>query len=320
MRGRGKPSRRWAAVWLGMGLAAWGLGTAPPALSATDEPDQPATRLEEMVVIAPQPGVEITPEKTVINLDDFHRPAGVRSLTDVLSEISGVDVQRINPLMASPGDEVSIRGLNEGRMVIEIDGRRINHTGQQGRYIVDWSTLNLDNVERIEIIRGGHSVLHPFAIGGVINIITKKGKKTAELKPDVKVDTGYGSFNTHYESFSMNGGVDQWLGYSLAASNSATDGYLRNNYQKNKNINGNLSFYLPKDASLSLGIRHANVDYGFPVLNDPSRSDYNPDYPIFKGSADQLRHVPSTASCRGRPSLLDPGRDLPERHPGRAAE
>jgi len=147
---------------------------ASPAKSAPKN----ATQLEEMTVISTQAGVEITPNKTVINMDKFQRPAGVRTLTDVLVEIGGVDVQRINPLMASPGDEVSIRGLNEGRMVIEIDGRRINHSGHFGRYIVDWSTLNLDDVERIEIIRGGHSVLHPFAIGGVINIITKKGKKT----------------------------------------------------------------------------------------------------------------------------------------------
>jgi iron complex outermembrane receptor protein len=278
---------------------------ALPARAAPEQPaenpDKPVITLEEMTVISTQPGVEITPEKTVIKMNEFQRPAGVRTLTDVLTEIGGVDVQRTNPLMASPGDEVSIRGLNEGRMVIEIDGRRINHTGHSGRYIVDWSSLNMDDVERIEIIRGGHSVLHPFAIGGVINIITKKGKKTDNPKPDVKVETGYGSFNTKYGAASVNGGVENFLGYNFSFSDGETNGYLRNNYQKNKSVNGHVSLYLPKDMNLSFSVKHSNVEYGYPVLNDPSRSDWNPDYPTFKGSADQLRHVPSTAQLAGPP-------------------
>ena len=278
---------------------------APSSMAATDQtggkPDDNAMKLEEMTVISTQPGVEITPEKTIIKMDEFKRPAGVRTLVDVLTEIGGVDVQRTNPLMASPGDEVSIRGVNEGRMVIEIDGRRINHTGHMGRYIVDWSTLNMDDIERVEIIRGGHSVLHPFAIGGVINIVTKKGKKTADLKPDVKAEVGYGSFDTKYGMASIKGGVANFLGYNFSFSDNETDGYLRNNYQKNISINGHLSFYLPKDMMLTFGVKHSNVEYGFPVLNDPSRPDWNPDYPTFKGTADQLRHVPPTTQLPGPP-------------------
>ena len=279
-----------------LALAALPAGAAD---SPAQAPDPPTTTLDEITVISTQPGVDITPEKTVIKLDEFQRPAGVRTLTDVLTEIGGVDVQRINPLMASPGDEVSIRGLNEGRMVIEIDGRRINHTGHSGRYIVDWSTLNLDDVERIEIIRGGHSVLHPFAIGGVINIITKKGRRTADLKPRVKADAGYGSFNTRYGALSVDGGVANFIGYNFSFSDGHTDGYLRNNFQNNQTVNGHLSFYLPKDMQLTFSVKHANVEYGYPVLNDPTRSDYDSDYPDFRGTADQLRHIPPTTQIAG---------------------
>ncbi|CAK8718213.1 hypothetical protein GKODMF_09800 [Candidatus Electrothrix gigas] len=171
----------------------------------TEDEYQKVYSLAPVTVIATQPGVEITTDKTVIKMDEIKKPGDIRSLTDVLTEIGGVDVQRITPLISSPGDEVSIRGLNEGRMVIEIDGRRINHTGHMGRYIVDWSTLNMDDVDKIEIIRGGHSVLHPFAIGGVINIITKKGKKTDTLKPDVQLKAGYGDFETKNISASVEG-------------------------------------------------------------------------------------------------------------------
>jgi len=264
---------------------------ATPVLAQEKKPK--AIDIGTITVIAPQPGVEITTEKTIIRMDEFKKPGEVHTLTDVLTEIGGIDIQRVNPLMASPGDEVSIRGLglNEGRMVIEIDGRRINHTGHYGRYIVDWSTLNMDDIESIEIIRGGHSVLHPFAIGGVINIITKKGKKTKELKPDFSVMAGYGEFNTRNLSASVNGGVGNVVGYNFSASRQETDGYLRNNFQETNSYNGHLTFYLPKDVTLSLGAKYSDVYYGLPVINDPSRGDYDSDYPKFYPDRDQLRHL-----------------------------
>ena len=97
----------------------------------------------------------------------------------------------------------------------------------------------------------------------------------------------------------MMGGVGNFLGYSLSASEGATDGYLRNNYLETKNINGHIVLYLPKDMTLSYGVKHANVEYGFPVVNDPSLSTWDPDYPTFLGSADQLRHVPPVTQPAG---------------------
>ena len=200
---------------LSLGLAGLLLLTGSVALAAQAEDkkkSEDAVKLEDVTVISTQPGVEITPEKTVIQMDEFERPAGVRTITDVLTEIGGVDVQRINPLMASPGDEVSMRGLNEGRMVVEIDGRRLHHTGHMGRYIVDWSSINMDDVERIEIIRGGHSVLHPFAIGGVINIITKKGKKNRQRQARRQGGGGLRLFQHPLRLFQHDGRRGQLLG------------------------------------------------------------------------------------------------------------
>jgi len=289
------------------------------ALAEEEKKEEKAYKFEEITVIAPQPGVEITTEKTTIHMDEFKKPGTVRNLTDVLEEIGGIDIQRSNPLLASPGDEVSIRGLNEGRMVIEIDGRRVDFTGHNGRYIVDWSSLNMDDVERIEIIRGGHSVLHPFAMGGVINIITKKGEKTDKIKPDFNVFSSFGSYDTKNYGASVNGGAANFIGYHFSASKQETDGYLRNNFQDNGSFNGHLTFWLPKDAKLSIGFKTANVKYGFPVLNDPSRSDYDSDYPKFFGGADQLRHLPNIAQLPGPPKpyweretyYLDGALDIP---------
>ena len=274
-----------------------------PAVKATESQgttEEPA-KLAPITVMGEQPGVEITTDKTIIRMDEFKKAGVVRTLEDVLMEIGGIDVLRHNAMLASPGDEVAIRGLSEGRLVVEIDGRRINHTGQMGRYIVDWSTLTVDDIEKVEIIRGGHSVLHPFAIGGVINIITKKGKKTDQVKPDVSLSSGYGSYNTYFGQGSVDGGIANIVGYRFSMSRQSTDGYLRNNFQWNNNYAGGLQFFLPFEANLWLGARYSKVNYGFPVLNDPNRRDWDPSYPTFRDTADALRHLPSAAQIAGQP-------------------
>ena len=70
-----------------------------------------AVDIGQITVMAPQPGVEITTEKTIINVDEFKKPGEVRTLTDVLTEIGGVDIQRTNPLLASPGDDLLVRRI-----------------------------------------------------------------------------------------------------------------------------------------------------------------------------------------------------------------
>ena len=263
----------------------------PATLRAEERSLPEAYNIGSITVMSPQPGVEITTDKTIIRMEDFKKPGEVRTLTDVLTEIGGIDVQRSNPLMAGPGDEVSIRGLNEGRMVIEIDGRRVNHTGHYGRYIVDWSTLNMDDVDHIEIIRGGHSVLHPFAIGGVINIVTKKGKKTPGKEAKARVNAGYGKYNTWNTSASVSGGAWDLVGFNFSGSKQETDGYLRNNFQETDSINAHLTFFLPGDSTLELGVKRSEVLYGLPVINDPARADYDSDYPTYFAGRDQLRHL-----------------------------
>lgn len=66
---------------------------------------------------------------------------------------------------------------------------------------------------------------------------------------------------------------------------------MRNNYQDSTAMNGHLSFFMPLNAVLELGVKYSDVTYGFPVVNDPSRSDYDPGSPDFYANADQLRHL-----------------------------
>jgi iron complex outermembrane receptor protein len=70
----------------------------------------------------------------------------------------------------------------------------------------------------------------------------------------------------------VDGGLGNLVGYHFSASRQSKDGYLRNNFQWNNNFAGGLQFFLPFEANLWLGARYSKVNYGFPVINDPSRA------------------------------------------------
>ena len=111
---------------------------------------------------------------------------------------------------------VSIRGSSNDQVVIMLDGIRINNSLGGG---VDLSTIPAGYIERIEVVRGGSSAIAGTdAIGGLINIITKK---TSE--PFTSVYATYGSFNTFVVNAAHAGKVGD-LDYLLSFNHAQTDG------------------------------------------------------------------------------------------------
>ncbi len=100
---------------------------------------------------------------------------GINNIKDVLQEdIPGLEFQR-----GGFGSDIKMQGLEAKNILILIDGERI--AGESGNN-VDYSRLNADNVERVEIVKGAASALYGSqAMGGVINIITKTPRKKLEI-------------------------------------------------------------------------------------------------------------------------------------------
>ena len=133
-----------------------------------------------------QPKEDVAAQVVVLDRRDLEASGG-DTVKDILLSVPGIDVRPQGAAGAQAG--VSIRGSRTEQVLVIIDGRRVN-TAQGGG--VDFADIALSDIERIEILKGGGSVLYGSdPVGGVINIITKRGGEG-----DIKLTTEAGSFGT----------------------------------------------------------------------------------------------------------------------------
>lgn len=158
------------------------------------------------------------------------------SVTDVLKTLAGVTVRDYTGTGAIAS--VDLRGFGETgalHTLVLVDGRRVNQIDLSG---VDFTTIPVENIERIEILRGPASVLYgDSAVGGVINIITRSGQG----KPKFKVQGQYGSFNAWGLRGYADGGTEK-LGWFVSARHDYTDGYRQNSETRLQNLTFNTRY------------------------------------------------------------------------------
>ncbi|MBC8401169.1 MAG: TonB-dependent receptor [Candidatus Marinimicrobia bacterium] len=114
---------------------------------------------------------EVPASVTVINAEtiELQKP---QNLAEVLQNVQGVNIKDYGGIGGIKS--VSLRGSSASQVLVLVDGQRVNDTAS-GQ--VDFSRISVEGVEKIEVVRGGGSALYGAnAIGGVINIITRKEK------------------------------------------------------------------------------------------------------------------------------------------------
>jgi vitamin B12 transporter len=196
------------------------------ALPLALAPRARADELPEIVVTADrieEPIGQTGASVTIIPAAEVER-LGSKGLADVLRGVAGLDVDESGGVGAVT--EVRLRGSNPGETLVLIDGVRIgNPASTDGS--VDFGNLSAVDIERIEVLRGPQSALYGSdAMGGVINIITRKGGKT----PHRSVTVEAGSYGTISTRASMSGGDDVWT-YSLGVNALHADGFPRYGYR-----------------------------------------------------------------------------------------
>jgi vitamin B12 transporter len=186
-----------------------------PAISMAEESEEHKIKtLDEVVVTATRTPTTLEriggSSVTVITAEDIEAKKYL-NIKDIIKGAPNIDVVSNGGIGSSTS--VFMRGADSKNTLILIDGIMVNDPSSIDRS-ANIANFTVDNIERIEIVRGPLSVLYGSnATAGVINIITKKGSG----KPSYYAGAEGGSFNTWKAYGGTDGSFDKF-NYSLAAS------------------------------------------------------------------------------------------------------
>lgn len=206
----------------------------------------------------------------VIGREEIER-SGHSTLIELLAAQPGIQVSSSGGPGANTG--VFIRGANSGHTLVLIDGMRVGSatTGQPSLEVIP-----PELIERIEILRGPASALYGSdAIGGVIQIFTRKGREG--FFPSARV--GVGTERTYSLGATLAGGADR-LRYSVAAGRDRTDGFDARPDSASvadRDRDGFRNDYV--SASASLGLRDDD-ELGLTLFHSEGRNWFDADQPF----------------------------------------
>lgn len=216
--------------------------------------------LEEVVVTATRDIQEIRKvpaNVTVVTKEEVER-SNAQTVIDLLRHEVGVGVG--DWFGTGKFASVDLRGFGETgplNTLVLVDGRRVNAIDLSG---VDWSQIPLEQVERIEIVRGPSSVLYgDNAVGGVINIITKKPEKPLCIEAG-----GSGGSYAYNKESALVGGRWGPLSALLHADYNSTEGYRENGFFRARDIGGRLIYDMNESISFNFSGNFHRDDTGFP--------------------------------------------------------
>ncbi len=198
---------------------------------------------------------------TVITGEQIQQ-SGQTTVNEVLRRTVGVDVVQ----SGGPGRVTSVfmRGANSEHTKIMIDGVALNDPSNPTR-AYDFSSLTVDNIERIEVLRGPQSMVHGSdALGGVINIITKRGQGPLAARSSFMG----GSYGTHQEQINVSGGTDR-VYYSFTGSYFETAGFsavhrrfggTENDLYQNATMSGRFGINVTENINVDYVFRYIDAD------------------------------------------------------------
>jgi vitamin B12 transporter len=216
--------------------------------------------LPGMVVTATRgatPAEQVGSSVTVITAEQIEKSQKT-SVADLLRTVPGLDVVRAG----STGQQVSVftRGSNSNHTLVLIDGIEATDPSNPTNQF-DFAGLQVDDIERIEIVRGPQSTLYGSdAVGGVIQIFTKRGPGARD---SVRLEAGrYASRAAHggwhggdpYVSYGLTFGLQETDGVSAFPGGDEDDGY------ENVTLSTYVSARPTTESTLDFSLRRVEFD------------------------------------------------------------
>ncbi|NYT37605.1 TonB-dependent receptor [Allopusillimonas soli] len=190
-----------------------------PLYAASAQSSAPVAQLDEVVVTAsraPESSRNVIGDVSIVDRHMLDTAQG-DSVAQILSRQPDIQITANGGPQGVTG--LYLRGTNPVHTLVLVDGVRMNSAVQGG---FNWQALDPSTIERIEILRGAASSLYGSdAIGGVINIITRKGDGDRPLS--AWLNTGLGTHNTFMSSTGLSGASGGW-DYAFSSSMADSDG------------------------------------------------------------------------------------------------
>jgi vitamin B12 transporter len=191
---------------------------------------------------------------------------GIRTVAQALETVPGAHVVETG----SFGGQTSLftRGGESDYTKVLVDGVPLNQAGGG----IDLAHLTIDNVDRIEVVRGPVSVLYGSdAMTGVVQIFTRSGAGRAQLGADLRAGT-YGAMES---ALDVTGGT-RTLSYSARVARFSADGlYPYNNRYRNSVVSGRIQMRPDEHTDASLTYRYGDAFYHFPTNGQGAPVDSN---------------------------------------------
>lgn len=235
--------------------------------------ETPSFDLEQVVVTATRTEAKMkdVPASVSIVTAKEIKESGANNMGDVLKKVNGLFIVDLY----GNGSDIRIglrgfQGVNANQNVqVQMDGIPVNDQGQFVNTAL--GNINLDNVERIEVVRGPASALYGSnSIGGVINIITKKGSLDGKTTTTVKTGSYKG-----WDYAVGHSGQQNNLSYSFTYRGQQGDGYRKNSDYDNKLFHSRFDVDLGDKNNIELIVDHNKRDFGYP--GTLTQAEYNRD-------------------------------------------
>jgi vitamin B12 transporter len=235
------------------------------------------TILEEVEVSAPKLAGKLARTGKVLTLitTEQIRASLGKSLGELLQEQVGISVVGAR---SAPGSnqEIYVRGANTGHVLLLMDGFPLNDPSHISQ-VMDWNLINLANIQKIEIIKGGQSTLYGSdAMSAVINLVTKKSDKDA-TNGSLMIQGG--GFGTHAAQVQVNTRLAKNR-FGISLQNYSTEGFSaakdslkkgENDGMRQQSLSATWSRPIGKRSLIDVNYQalfyHGNLDAG-PFMDD----------------------------------------------------
>ncbi|MGE5401310.1 MAG: TonB-dependent receptor plug domain-containing protein [Ignavibacteriales bacterium] len=196
----------------------------------------------------------------VVSSSDLSDKTNAEDMAEALKSIPGIFIR---------SGQINIRDASSNKVLVLIDGQRMNNA-QSGEF--DVTTLPIDAIEKVEVLRGGNSArFGADALGGVVNFITKKAD--AQSKMDVGIRATYGSFNSQFYNIYTSNRIEKF-DYYVSYKRTQSDGNFKykdfegkeqtreNNWNKGNDVMAKVGYQVGETANLGLTTQFSQSKMG----------------------------------------------------------